>query len=305
VALFVVLALTSVAGLFGAHHWTLDLINHFRLYFVVSCSAFAALFWLLSCRRLAGLFGILGLLHALELAPLYLDTPAAPAVGATPLTILHFNAYSQNPRRSEIVTLVSEQSADLVFLFEVEPEWASLLDQLAPQYTQVVFEPSFDNFGIAALARVPTQSARVRRDNPLELATVELQLEWDGAPLTVHALHVYPPVSAKHAAARDSQLLALAKEASAHPGSIIVVGDFNATPWSWVSNAFEESSGLRNAQRGFGYQATWPTHIPIIELPIDASYHSTDLTVIGRTTGPHIGSDHLPVVLQIARGAHR
>jgi len=235
------------------------------------------------------------------LLPLYGDRPPEPAAHAAPLTVLHFNVGSANPRREEVLTHIAEQRPDLAFILEVGPEWAPVFDALPAEYRVLEYEPALDNFGIAAIARVPVQSSRVRRDNPLRLAAIEVRLEWEGSPLIVHGIHTFPPVDRRGATSRDQQLSRLAREIGAGSQSTLVVGDFNATPWSAATREFERMSKLRNAQRGFGYQATWPANLPVVGIPIDPSYHSADLTILEREVGPSLGSDHRSVFIRVAR----
>jgi len=289
----------------GAHHWVLDLFNHFRLYFFVAFLVLVVGFWVRGHRGFAGLFLCLALVHGSGLFPLYFDHPPAPAANAKALTILHFNVYTQNPRRAEIIDYIRETEADLVFLLEVGPQWEKLLHTLSPDYRIIQYLPARHNFGIAVIGRVPINKSRIRRDNPFNLAALEVELEWEGEPLVIHAIHTIPPVDARATAARNTQLLDLAREVAASSHATLVVGDINATPWSSVSDEFEELSGLRNGQQGFGYQATWPTRIPVGRIPIDASYHSASMTVIHREIGPELGSDHLPVIFEVARRNRR
>ena len=58
---------------------------------------------------------------------------------------------------------------------------------------------------------------------------------------------------------------------------------------------------LLPSRLGFGVQATWPSvyRIPPMMIPIDHCLVSPDVRVVGRRVGPHIGSDHLPVIVEL------
>lgn len=59
-------------------------------------------------------------------------------------------------------------------------------------------------------------------------------------------------------------------------------------------------SGLIDTLRGRGYQPTWPGHFVPLWIPLDHCLVSPDLTVLDRRVGPHVGSDHRPVIVDLA-----
>jgi endonuclease/exonuclease/phosphatase (EEP) superfamily protein YafD len=58
---------------------------------------------------------------------------------------------------------------------------------------------------------------------------------------------------------------------------------------------------LRDTRAGFGIQASWPTQIPPLGIPLDHCLVSPELVVLDRRLGPAVGSDHRPVILELAR----
>ena len=109
-----------------------------------------------------------------------------------------------------------------------------------------------------------------------------------------------PPDSAATAEARDSLFAELATLVAAETTPVIVIGDFNATPWSSAFRTFEGDTGLVNSQRGYGLSATWPTSLPITLVPLDHMMHSDSLTTITRVVGPDLGSDHMPLTVEVS-----
>jgi endonuclease/exonuclease/phosphatase (EEP) superfamily protein YafD len=78
------------------------------------------------------------------------------------------------------------------------------------------------------------------------------------------------------------------------------MGDFNTTPWSVLMRQVLRESGLVNSQSGFGLQPTWPATLPnFLQIAIDHCLHSPSLITKHRTIGPNIGSDHLPIGLEL------
>jgi endonuclease/exonuclease/phosphatase (EEP) superfamily protein YafD len=118
----------------------------------------------------------------------------------------------------------------------------------------------------------------------------------------VLAIHPVSPVSARRARHRDAQLEFAAQWALAHRGPAIVVGDFNATPWSHAFRRLLAATDLANSQRGFGVEASYSAHTSFLfRVPIDHLLHTPDLAVLDRRLGPAIGSDHFPLIVDLGK----
>jgi endonuclease/exonuclease/phosphatase (EEP) superfamily protein YafD len=83
------------------------------------------------------------------------------------------------------------------------------------------------------------------------------------------------------------------------------LGDLNTTPWSYHYHAFIRTSGLENASKGRGLHPTWPTFAPPLWIPLDHALHTDDLTILKKTVGPDVGSDHYPIRVDFALGASK
>ena len=73
-----------------------------------------------------------------------------------------------------------------------------------------------------------------------------------------HFDHVGKLARKKSAELLRAQMAGIAGD---HP--LILMGDFNTTPWSLAFRRLIRQTGLRNAAAGFGYLATWPVNRPI------------------------------------------
>lgn len=89
---------------------------------------------------------------------------------------------------------------------------------------------------------------------------------------------------------------------TAEPGPVVIVGDFNATQHSLVYKRLE-NSGLRSAHedRGRGYASTWPNGAWLLPpIRIDQAFLSRDVACIKIAEGAGEGSDHKPLVVDVA-----
>jgi endonuclease/exonuclease/phosphatase (EEP) superfamily protein YafD len=87
----------------------------------------------------------------------------------------------------------------------------------------------------------------------------------------------------------------LVRNASRLGDRVILVGDFNAAPWSWQLMRFAAASGLR---RHGTYAASWPSLLPVVL--IDNLLTTPDIKSVSFGMGPSLGSDHLPVIATVA-----
>ncbi len=120
-------------------------------------------------------------------------------------------------------------------------------------------------------------------------------------PIRLLAIHTLPPVRPNYAFLRDQQMQAAADWIHENDTPAIIIGDFNATPWSSAFRNMLERGSLQNSQVGYGIAGTWPAHGgPLGMIPIDHCLHTSHWTVLDRRLGPNLGSDHRPLFIQLA-----
>lgn len=281
--------------------WPLVLFNHYPLHYgaLLACGTLV----LLTMRehKRAALFGLFALWN---IGVVTGDLWGRDAVSAdTPrLKVVLSNVFTENKEYRKMEDWILAQDPDLVVLMEIDILWWRGLGRLREKYPYGSRTLRGDNFGIALLSRVPLADVEVLKLEDSYLPSIRARLEFEGRPLTLMATHPLPPTSQEFVDKRDAQLTrmaALAKEASAN-GEVLMVGDFNTSPWSPLFRRLLRDSGLRDSRRGFGLQATWPQGIPFLLLPLDHILVSPGIGVVDRRTGDWNGSDHRPVVATLA-----
>src|SRR5882672_4483676 len=78
---------------------------------------------------------------------------------------------------------------------------------------------------------------------------------------------------------------------------VIVVGDFNLTPYSPYNDDFLQASGLTDCSQGRALQPTWPVWFPPLWMTIDRCFVTAGIAVAGYRVGPSLGSDHNSLVI--------
>lgn len=281
----------------------------------------ASAYLIRSGRRTAGvLAGLLAAANASRIVPLYAggrrpagrSGPGAAAGVAlasrdasSTVRALHVNVGLRVGLGKRILELVRAEDPDLILLVEVTPGFESALRELEEAYPHGARELRDGPGGIALLSRLPVAASGMLPVPGADRPVLAARISGEGPSLTIVGLHTYALRSRLKAGARQRQLDHLASFVRALDGPAVVLGDLNLTPWSPVYRDFLHATGLRDGRVGFGVRPTWPTFVPPLWIPIDHALASPGIEVRSFRRGPHIGSDHFPVLVDFSRPDRR
>ena len=291
-------SLATILGFFGSTSWFFDVLANFRFHLAVGLLITAVLFFVTFGRWIAVVFLAMGLVNAWLVAPLYLDKPA-PAASESTLSIISFNVGAGRADEARLGEYVAATEADLVFLLESTEEWVSAMPAATPGFRVSNEIPDDRLYGISLLGHDSTAVEQLRLGFTKD-PVLRVVAEIDGQPVAVYAIHPRPPDSSLNSEARESMIRELADVVSRETMPVVVIGDFNASPWSYIFREFTAETNTVNSQNGYGLSATWPTSLPITLVPIDHMVHSESLTTVRREVGPDLGSDHLPLLVEVS-----
>ena len=279
-------------------HWGLELSTHFAFQYALMALVAMAGFACLARPRGVALAAVVLALHSTPLLGLT-GAPEDPAVGASQKTrLLMANVRTSNANRRGLLDLIQAEQPDAVLLLEVSEAWLADLAPLDAEYPHRLAEPRGDNFGIALYSRRPLTDGRIVHLGDAGVPSIECGLE--GASLRLLLTHPVPPMGRRAAAERDRQLEAVARRARELGPRVVLAGDLNATPWSPIFSRVLDLGALRDSRGGFGLQPTWSAGLPYLaRIPIDHFLVGRDVRVLHREVGPRIGSDHLPVLVEL------
>jgi endonuclease/exonuclease/phosphatase (EEP) superfamily protein YafD len=224
--------------------------------------------------------------------------PAAPAKQA--LRVLLLNVHTENRRFDMVEAFIQKSHPDLIVLEEVNDEWMEKLANVRVQYPHGLQEIREDNFGIALFSKLPTEESEVVYLGDAELPSVTAVVQFMGKTLKILGTHPLPPAGAENSQLRNQQLQLIPGFFAEWQGPTVLLGDLNTTPWSHHFQRLLRDSGLTDSARGFGWQTTWPASLLPLRIAIDHGLISRDLRVVARQVGPNVGSDHLPLLVEIA-----
>ena len=280
--------------------WVFELACHFRPHQAVLLWLAAGFWFWMKRRWLAGLCGTLALLNTLMVAALFLPPSTGPLPGSQKLRLLSLNVHMANERADLVLDCLRKADADIILLMEVNDRWMNSLSTLNESYPFRITAPREDNFGIALFSRLPLANSKVVEIGGAEVPSIATEAEWPGGRFFLLGTHPLPPGSAAYAAWRNEQLKAVATLVRPQALPVIVAGDLNLTPWSPYFSALLKQSGLKNTSQGLGLFNSWPGTLAGMGIPIDHCLVSQDWIVLAKRTGPPVGSDHLPVVVEIS-----
>jgi len=298
----------SVAGYFGTYGWLLDLCAHLRVHYVaVLLPAFFAQLWL-GDKRLASVFLLGAFVNAWSAIPVYSSTLQellAPAIDDTTpaFRILALNVNTHRGDPTQVAKLITTSQPDAIMLFEVNKTWLSAISSVTAHYPFRLHNPREDNFGIALLSRLPLRKARVFRLHSNDTPTIEAVIEWPMGAFHVVGVHPVPPFTRAMADRRNEQMARLGRYLTGKNRTVLV-GDYNATPWSTAYRTIVSLSKFSECQRMPGWQATWPNKALWLGIPIDNCLASADLVGVRQRIGSSAGSDHRPVLVEVPGSVH-
>jgi endonuclease/exonuclease/phosphatase (EEP) superfamily protein YafD len=293
------LGVATLAGFFGASWWVLDLFAGFRHQLAAGLLACALISVLAKWHKSAAVIGLLAIVNLVLIVPLFLG-PSRPE--SRDLRILSFNVLGSNRRFGEVIDFIRESGADVVVLHEVTGRWEEAIADASHTFDDWNYEVTETRTGGNLFGSLVLTHAGARVESfgfgVTDPRAVEILLPEGVAVLGVHPLS---PSNRFRAKQNDQQLQFATDWAAKQTGPAIVVGDFNATPWSYPFRRLMASTELSNSESGFGLDLSYPAdRNPLFRIPIDHLLYSHDLAVVDRRLGPAMGSDHFPLTVDLA-----
>lgn len=304
-------AAAALAGQGGRFSDWLDVPNHFAPLWLIG-GAVAGLVWLAVLRRgrvIPALSIIAVLAAGLQVVPELLagafQEKAEPA-GET-LKVIQFNVWGRNEQVEETVRWIVAQKPDVLIVqearrydFTVAPAlskhfaYRTTCDEPNPDCSTMIFynRPALAEGGVGGQGEKPF------------LPGVWARLDGPGGPFTVAGAHYTWPAPPGLQRRQMDKMAAMI--APFERESLIVTGDFNLTPWSFMLRRQDRLFRLERRTRAL---FSWPAKevsrfrvkAPFPVLPIDQVYAGAAWRTVGVERGPALGSDHYPVVVTLTR----
>lgn len=289
---------------FGDRFWLGELASHFPV------QALMAAFITLPIMARDGRYGwviVLLVAAALNARPLLPYADVLADVGANEgqrnseargVQFAAVNLLGSNRNTNGLGRWLAADGPDVVALAELSSHHVEELERLGAVYPGKHFHPRDDNFGIGIMSRFPIVASEQFLLAGVTPA-IAAEIQTPSGSVEVIAVHLQPPITPGMAAARNEQLAALAARSAERRHPLVILGDFNTTPYSPKLQRLVADGDLADTALGRGISYTWPRGIPLFRIPIDLCLVSDEFEVLSQKLGPPIGSDHWPLVTDL------
>lgn len=297
------LIITSwLTGYLGHYWWVFDLFSHFKVQYIIGSLivVVASLYYhnfLLSFIATITLWTILA---TGQLIPDSTKKDFKTDPSARSLSIMSFNVWKQNRDYDTTLAHIRETSPDLVGLYETNEEWDVALKSLSDIYPHQIFYPGKGRFGMSILSKYPIVESDLpqNKGNSQRIIAGKVYTPFSETPLHVYAFHPYAPQAERDAVARNEQLQEMEAWVSENRNNpIVIMGDFNASPWSHPLKSILKKHKLIHTKPN--KCGTWPSLLGEFGIPIDHILTKNVTANQNGHIGPHLGSDHRPVHAEI------
>jgi len=282
-----IILLAALPALLNIRVAPLELIANLRPQVIVLALAFGCAAFTVGRHWAVGA-SVLVAAALLVTTPEFFLRPPRP-VQQPALTVVWCNVFKTDAVVERLANVARRRGADIVILGEPPRELAAARRSLA-EYPFVYGAPDPDEHGAVVFSRTPLK-AIVGPD--LGRGTYPLTIV-EADNIRIVAMH--PPVAVTRSALEGSAVMMGAAVRQAQHGRTLVVGDMNATPWA--SRLRAVSTEMTRLSPALG--STWFSSLPVLGLPIDHAFVTMDLRASAHV-GPGVGSDHLPLIVSIAR----
>jgi len=300
-------AVITVLSFLGAYFWGFELLSHFRIQIFVGglLIAICLSVWRIGWSPLLLIFPALALnASSLVLLKQAEDPVYMRNAGSGDIRVMSVNFRYSYGDSLALQRLIDAEDPEIIVLTEVYSRRQELMTLFGNPYPHQFYAGIDHTSAMLILSRLPilSRSSNAQADGKYPVADVEICDAQPGMPNCFHVIAMHTPRPGPNGQTlRRNQMLQKAANLAATKLSdrTIVVGDFNITRWSTDFTAFLRQGQLSDSKAGVWAATTWISRFPLFGLSIDHVLHGTGFFAIGRRVGPSIGSDHLPLIVDL------
>lgn len=221
------------------------------------------------------------------------------------LRIMSVNVLMPNRNADALLEIIREARPDFLIAVETDMWWQARLDELGDEYRYSIKCPLENLYGMHVYSRFPLEDGAIQYLVEPGIPSIHVAVELPGGRhVKMHCLHPKPPSPTENpgSAERDAELIAVggsvAESESDDP--VVVAGDLNDVAWSKTTRLFRKVSGLLDPRVGRGMYNTFHVKYPLLRWPLDHLFHSDHFGVVSLRRLPAFGSDHFPILVELA-----
>lgn len=290
-------AIAAILAQGGRFDGRLDVLTHFAPLYIVGglLTASASLF--VAKRRLPIILAAIAITSSSALmAPELLRTQSlrAPPNASEQIKLIQFNAALDAQALDDRLAWLAKEDPDILVV-----EDSREVFQTAVAHRLNRSMACGRTCGVAIFTRTPPVEIESPRRGRYGLgpSIAVAHMTDKRGPFPVVGVHYTWPTEIRTHHENSIRLLQILKPMRTE--RMIVAGDFNSTPWSFARRRDDAAIGLERRTQAL---PTWPANGPlgVAFLPIDHVYAGRDWRTVSIRRGPQLGSDHYPIVVQLA-----
>ena len=212
--------------------------------------------------------------------------------GERQLKVASFNTYYNNQDFDQMADEILKLDPDIMTLVEFTQNKFKVLDKLKAQYPYQQICSSNPDCDFVIVSKYPL-SEGVDRSFWEGPPFISASLGPDFGNVRIVGVHTtrFP-----HGRAQFTQVKAFVKYMETQPGHTIIMGDFNATPFSRITATIVDGLSLTRLTN----LPTWPADYGFPQLAIDHIFVSKGIRALNdERIGENAGSDHFPITITV------
>ncbi len=221
------------------------------------------------------------------------------------LRIMGVNVLMSNRNAAGLLRIIEDARPDVIIAVETDLWWQNRLDVLERHYPHTMKCPLDNLYGMHVYSRFELEDYAVQFLVEPDIPSMHTLLVLpSGRRVRMHCVHPKPPSPTENpgSSERDAELIAVAKSVAESETNtpVIVAGDLNDVAWSATTRLFRKISGLLDPRVGRGMYNTFHANYPFLRWPLDHLFHSDHFAVVNLARLPYFGSDHFPILVELA-----
>jgi endonuclease/exonuclease/phosphatase (EEP) superfamily protein YafD len=296
--IFIPILLLSLLAYLGEFDRLFELMTHFRLQYL--CGAIVvAIAYALSNQKIGLWVALFCIgLNAIEIVPFYIP---AEQTSDRQIRVMVSNVLTSNQRYEDFIDYVRSENPDILVILEMDLTWQQQIQPLKSLLPYSIEQPQQDNFGIALFSKIPPIDPQVQYwgKGAVLVPSLTANITIRDRVVSLIATHPVPPLNDEYSISRNSQMNEIADYVRQVGNEAIVMGDLNMSMWSPYYRKFIDRANLKNTRQGFGIQPSWPTNLPLLQIPIDHCLVTANIKTSKNRIGQDIGSDHYPLIADL------
>jgi endonuclease/exonuclease/phosphatase (EEP) superfamily protein YafD len=238
--------------------------------------------------------------HLALVLPAMSGAPDDVAGSARRLRVVTANVLFLNQRLPELLDELESYDADVIVLQEVTDRVEVAVERrLTKAFPFQAVNARDDAFGSMVISRLGLRDQRVLDTAELPMLSTQVRVgdEW----VTIWNVHTRAPTLTRRGQLRDEMLDAIVRQRRSVVGPLVVAGDFNANRWN-PTFADVLDADLTDAADavGHGLRTTFRSGRAPMPMVLDHVLVSDDIGVFDTRVGEGVGSDHRPLIADLA-----